>query len=127
METEDVFTTEIIAQEGGKIKARAVPDSGHPVYAAHFPGRPVTPGAVILHTLQRIVSRVLGKQYKVCSISSMRFFAPVEPGKVESVIFDIDLVENGQAPGNRAVRVKCTVADGETRYSRIDASLTPYI
>ncbi len=122
MEIQDVFSIDIVKRETGLLQVKAVPDKSHWIYSAHFPGRPITPGAVILHTLQQIVSNVLAKAYKVEQIKSMRFFTPLEPGNVGSVVFSIELLEE-----DSRVRVKCTVTDGETRFSRIGAVLAPYI
>lgn len=65
----------------------------HPVFAGHFPGRPIVPGALLLDEVLHVAlqaSRVSqgafanGKadEPKVrCQIASVKFLSPVQPGE----------------------------------------------
>ena len=37
------------------------PDAGHAIYAAHFPGNPVTPGVCIIQTVKELAERSIGR------------------------------------------------------------------
>lgn len=120
MELNNIFSLETLGSEDGNLLVRAVIDRKHWVYEAHFPDKPITPGAVILQTLQDIVGQALSRKYKISEISSVRFFTPVEPGKVGSIDFQVEILPDG----SDSVAVKCTVVSGETKFSKIKAKLT---
>ena len=65
----------------------------HPVFAGHFPGRPIVPGALLLDEVLHVAlqaSRVSPGAFanekadepKVrCQIASVKFLSPVQPGE----------------------------------------------
>jgi len=52
----------------------AVPGD-HPVFAGHFPSRPIVPGVVLL-------DRLLGFVAVPCDIANAKFLSPARPGEV---------------------------------------------
>ena len=54
--------------------------ASHPVFAGHFPGRPIVPGALLLaEALQALVR--MGVAPRLRSVSSAKFLSPVVPGE----------------------------------------------
>ena len=64
--------------------------AGCPVYAAHFPGHPVTPGAVLVG----MAAEMLAPAGTVSGARDIRFLVPVPPG-AEGVIFAFEPLEDG--------------------------------
>lgn len=86
----------------------------HPVFAGHFPGRPMVPGAVLLDMALHVVADATGNELQVCEISSVKFLSPAKPGDVlefrhdypggSTVHFDIVAGARKIASGNIVLR-----------------------
>jgi acyl dehydratase len=61
----------------------------HPSYAGHFPGYPIVPGIVCLDWLVAQYALAVGQAQRVHAISTVKFLAPVLPGDVLSVQYQI--------------------------------------
>lgn len=73
-------------------------NAGHFIYAAHFPGHPVTPGACIVQMIGELIGLRLGRQLKVNRITSLRYLAPIDPrvdGRIEVVVQQIEPQADG--------------------------------
>lgn len=51
-----------------------------PFFAGHFPGRPVTPGVVLVDRAVAAARRLIGPGYVLRRIERVRFTGPVLPG-----------------------------------------------
>lgn len=51
----------------------------HPAYAGHFPGRPITPGVVLLDTAQRAIEAACGQ--RISGLAMAKFLSPHSPGE----------------------------------------------
>ena len=80
----------------------------HPVFAGHFPGHPIVPGALLLAEALQALDRA-GIATGGCEIASAKFLSPVVPGEsldftlVErdtgSIAFTVFVGERGVASG----------------------------
>lgn len=53
----------------------------HPVFAGHFPGTPVVPGAMLMDIVLRAIAAATGTAADVCAINSVKFLSPAGPGE----------------------------------------------
>ena len=63
----------------------------HPVFAGHFPGTPILPGAMLLDTALHSIAAATGIALDLCEISSVKFLSPANPGDelmIQHVISD---------------------------------------
>ena len=51
----------------------------HPIYQAHFPGTPITPGVCIVQMIGELAERQVGHSLILCKIANLKFLAPVSP------------------------------------------------
>lgn len=51
------------------------------VYAAHFPGYPITPGVVIVKIATELLSEISGRSVDVSSARNIKFISPVIPSE----------------------------------------------
>ena len=65
----------------------------HPVFAGHFPGRPIVPGVVLIDRAILLASRFLNRSAITCRIVNAKFFSPVGPG--ETLAFALAAKEGG--------------------------------
>lgn len=60
----------------------------HPVFAGHFPGRPIVPGVMLLEWVQAEIGAVLGRPPRELRVREAKFFTPLEPGQRAQLRFE---------------------------------------
>lgn len=98
----------VVSREEGSALVRLLPES--PIYKAHFPEYPITPGV----TLLQIALEVMGK--KLVGAKEIKFVAPVLPGDGTEVRFEWEFKDDN------AVSVSILSMDG-TQYARMSLSV----
>ncbi len=58
----------------------ALPPAGDPLYAGHFPGRPLVPGALLLDAALRAIATSRGLVLTQWELAQVKFLAPTVPG-----------------------------------------------
>ncbi len=56
-------------------------EPGHPVFAGHFPGRPIVPGVMLLDWVLREAARSLGRTPAQLRVREAKFFTPLAPAQ----------------------------------------------
>ncbi|NMM25723.1 MAG: AMP-binding protein [Glaciimonas sp.] len=92
----------------------------HPVFAGHFPGTPIVPGALLLDLALQAIGQRIGTDLSACQINMVKFLSPVRPGEPLSVRYETP--SNGMNSGvnSGAIRfdilsAQRTVATGSIR------------
>ncbi len=69
----------------------------HPVFAGHFPGRPMVPGALLLDEILHAALKTsraasngqtdtpAGRLISHCQVASVKFLSPVQPGETLAI------------------------------------------
>lgn len=92
-----------------------LPDSV--IYKAHFPGRPITPGACMIQMVQELAQVYFGdSSLQVKHISSLKFLALLEPQ-----IHPMIEVSLGGGPD----KLKAELRDGDLVFARLSLVLAP--
>ncbi len=93
-------------------------NDSHEVFAAHFPGNPIVPGAVLIDVIRTVASDVLGKEMQVSLVKNAKFITVIVPDS--SVTLDIvshySEVEEG-------ILFKSVISDGERIFAKFDVIL----
>lgn len=63
--------------------------ASHPIFAGHFPGRPIVPGVMLLERVLNEVARVRSCSPAALLIREAKFFTPLQPD--ESAQLQIEL------------------------------------
>lgn len=53
----------------------------HPIFAGHFPGRPIVPGVMLLEWALSEVAASLQRSPAAVRVREAKFFTPLEPGQ----------------------------------------------
>lgn len=53
----------------------------HPVFAGHFPGTPIVPGAMLMDIALHAIAAATGTTMDDCAINSVKFLSPAGPGE----------------------------------------------
>lgn len=92
----------VISRTERQVVVDFVPESR--IYAAHFPGHPITPGAVLV----RMAGELL--QGDILDAKEIRFLNPVPPG-AHGVVFSFEPSEDGQW--------SLVISGGDTVYAKM--------
>lgn len=102
---------EVISREASAATVRLLPDS--PIYAAHFPGYPITPGVTIVQMALELMDR------KLSGAKDIKFVVPVLPSPAGT---QLRFEWTFQEPDRADVTV---FLDNETLCSRMSLLLLP--
>jgi 3-hydroxyacyl-[acyl-carrier-protein] dehydratase len=64
--------------------------ASHPMFAGHFPGNPIVPGAYLLAVVERKANdwlRAQGSTAQVGGVSAVKFLRPLRPDEVCEIAF----------------------------------------
>ncbi len=98
----------VVSKEENSATVRLLPES--PIYKAHFPEYPITPGV----TLLQIALELMGK--KLVGAKEIKFVAPVLPGDGTEIRFEWEFKDEN------TVSVSILSIDG-TQYARMSLSV----
>lgn len=73
----------------------------HSIMKAHFPGKPIVPGVMLLEFVNIMVSKAIGKELKLLKIENVKFVRPVIPKVNELMKIDFSCLptETGYTVG----------------------------
>jgi len=61
----------------------------HPVFAGHFPGRPIVPGVMLLDWVLREAARALDRTPAQIRVREAKFFTPLAPAQRAQLKLDL--------------------------------------
>ena len=76
----------IVSHNESSYTIRFNPD--HPIFAGHFPGHPIVPGACLVQIAQELLSDCLGQQVNLTAIRNLKFRQPITPDMEIRYIID---------------------------------------
>jgi 3-hydroxyacyl-[acyl-carrier-protein] dehydratase len=97
------------------LKFRLQLNAEHPVYKAHFPGNPITPGVCIIQMIKELVELYLRKKLFLKRVITAKFLNILSPLENETVGFNIVLGEEG--------KVTATIENAEVIFAKISLEL----
>lgn len=68
----------------------------HEIYNGHFPGRPVTPGVVLMLLFKEEVQRLSGKTLQLVRANNVKFTAVFDPTDNNELILESEIEETGE-------------------------------
>ncbi len=77
----DFFTIRSIQKEEASAKVILKLNASHPIFAGHFPGQPVVPGACLLQMVKEIMEVVLDSKLQLVKAHQLKFLSPIDPNK----------------------------------------------
>lgn len=68
----------------------------HEIYKGHFPGRPVTPGVVLMQLFKEEAERIFGINLQLVRADNVKFTAVFDPTQENELILESNLTESGE-------------------------------
>lgn len=69
-------------------------DGHHRIFASHFPGKPVLPGACIIEMTRQMASDYFGSSLDIIRCRMVKFLKMIEPEEVSSAVFSFGTIED---------------------------------
>ena len=73
------YTVTALSHQDNTIQAVLQLNSKHEIFAGHFPGQPVVPGACMLQMVKEILGEAKCSAYKLKKGDNLKFIAPIDP------------------------------------------------
>ena len=90
-----------------------------PIYKAHFPGHPITPGVCIVQMIQELLQVLVQRELCLRQAKNVKYVAIVSPEEVTELTVTFSKIET-QPDGS--LKVQAQVANGETLYTKFSAT-----
>ena len=90
-----------------------------PIYKAHFPGHPITPGVCIVQMVQELLQNLMGRELSLRQAKNVKYVSIISPEEVTELTITFSKIEL-QPDGSQNVQAQ--VANGETLYTKLSAT-----
>ena len=104
-------------------------NAGHFIYAAHFPGEPITPGVCILQIAHELLQLALKKPLKIICVKNVKFMKLVSPDQIREIHYSISKISesvSAEGDGKNVVRAQITVSDNDgAEYAKLSLMMQP--
>lgn len=92
----------------------------HPIYKAHFPGNPITPGACLLQTAGEVLQQKMGRPLYLKTAKNIKYLNLLVPEEHKTVTFSYsNLFEN-----ETECSVRLVIADESSVYSKMSLTFS---
>ncbi len=90
-----------------------------PIYKAHFPGHPITPGVCIVQMIQELLEVHLGRKVSLRKAKNVKYLAIISPEEVSQLSISFPKIEEQE---DGSLKVQAQVASGETLFTKLSAT-----
>ena len=92
-----------------------------PIYRAHFPGQPITPGVCIVQIVQELLELTVGQQLEISEVKNVKFLNILTPKDNPKV----DIVFTAIETSDESVSAKAEVKDATTVFTTVSVVCQP--
>lgn len=110
----------VLYREDTHYTIRMNPDSV--IYAAHFPGHPVTPGVCIVQIVEELAADALQQPLDTSEMQSVKFISVLTPDNGSAVDSTLDITTD---PEDDTIKVKATLRTADTTIAKLTLLCTP--
>ena len=114
---DNLFT--ILAREDEQPVFRISINKEWPIYEAHFPGHPITPGVCVVQMVQELLQVWLGRKVSLVKAKNIKYVAIISPEEVSELSVSFSSIEE-QPDGS--LKGQAQVSNGETIYTKLSAT-----
>lgn len=90
----------------------------HFIYAAHFPGNPITPGVCILQIAQELLGERLQCRLTLDAVNNIKYMAVISPAEHPFVTYHF----TGLSVTGDTCKVKVSVEDGPQLFAKLSVT-----
>ena len=112
---DNLFLTQSITETDDGFEAVVRCNPEHPVYRAHFPGNPITPGACLLQTAGALMQQKMGRPLFLKSSKNIKYLSILIPAEGKEVKFCFSHVTESETE----CKAQVVIADESTIYTKM--------
>lgn len=113
----------VVHREDTHYTIRMNPDSV--IYAAHFPGHPVTPGVCIVQIVQELAADALRQPLDISEMQSVKFISVLTPDNGTAVDCTLDITATEDTTATDTIKIKATLRTADTTIAKLTLLCTP--
>ena len=117
---DNLFLTQSITDTDDGFEALVRCNPEHPVYKAHFPGNPITPGACLLQTAGALMQQKMGRPLYLKASKNIKYLSILIPAEGKEVKFGFSHV----AEGETEYKAQVVIADESTVYTKMSLTFS---
>jgi len=117
---DNLFITQSITETDDGFEAVVRCNPEHPVYKAHFPGNPITPGACLLQTTGALMQQKMGRPLFLKSSKNIKYLSLLIPAENKEVKFGFSRVTESETE----CKAQVVIADESTVYSKMSLTFS---
>lgn len=91
-------------------------NTAHPILAAHFPQKPIVPGACLLQICHELIALHLNKKIEINQVQSIKFLKLLQPAENQVVNFSFSW--------KTEEKMNVAISEEEVLYSKIQLTVT---
>ena len=99
------------------VTVTVLPCLEHPIYQAHFPGNPITPGVCLVHLVGELAEQHTGLKLQLQEIKNIKFLNMLVPQENHPVLFHLTIDPDSW-------KVQALVNDSDTTYAKMSLRYT---
>ena len=113
--TDGFFNIEAINDTVSGFEAFLHTNPEHPIYKAHFPGNPITPGVCIIQTAGELLEQKLNRKVYLKTVKNVKFLSVIIPEKGKLIRYNF----TNLAEEENGCKMQVVVSDDATVYAKI--------
>ncbi len=117
---DNLFLTQSITETDDGFEAVVCCNPEHPVYRAHFPGNPITPGACLLQTAGALMQQQMGRPLFLKSSKNIKYLSILIPAEGKEVKFCFSHVVESETE----CKAQVVIADENTIYTKMSLTFS---
>ena len=117
---DNLFILESIDDTDSGFTATLRCNAAHPVYQAHFPGNPITPGACLLKTAGEVLQQKLGRPLFLKATKNIKYLNVLIPEEGKEVCFNF----SGFAEIENGCKAQVVIADDTVVFSKMSLTFS---
>ena len=117
---DNLFLTQSITETDDGFEAVVCCNPEHPVYRAHFPGNPITPGACLLQTAGALMQQKMGRPLFLKSSKNIKYLSILITAEGTEVKFCFSHV----AESETGCKAQVVIVDESTIYTKMSLTFS---
>ncbi|MBO7138381.1 MAG: beta-hydroxyacyl-ACP dehydratase [Bacteroidaceae bacterium] len=90
-----------------------------PIYRAHFPGHPITPGVCIVQMVQELLQVRLHRELSLCQAKNIKYLSIVSPEEIAELTITFSKIE--EQPDD-SLKVQAQVTNGDLLCTKLSVT-----
>ena len=113
--TDGFFIIDTINDTESGFEVGVITNPEHPIYKAHFPGNPITPGVCIIQTAGELLEKKLNRKVYLKTVKNVKFLSVIIPEKDKKIRYSFSNLTEEE----NSCKVQVVVSDDAAVYAKI--------